>query len=85
MGLAQPLPLQPDVTTSLTIGFTVDQKLRDTVRFALDRTIPEAVISGTCERCPFEAAECADRVAPPLLHVEKQAREERDRELSSLL
>ena len=85
IGLAQPQALQPEVTTSLTLGFTIDQKLRDTVRFAHDRTIPEAVISGTCERCPFGAAECADRAAPPTLHVEKEARDERERELNTLL
>ena len=85
MGLAQPQPLQPDITTSLTLGFTVDQKVRDTVRFAHDRTIPEAVINGTCERCPFDASECADRVAPPTLHLKSQARDQRERELNSLL
>ena len=85
IGLAQPQVLQPEITTSLTIGFTVDRKLLDTVRFAHDRTIPDAVISGTCERCPFEPAECADRVAPPSLYLDTQARDERQRELERLL
>jgi predicted transcriptional regulator len=85
IGLAQPQPLRPEITTSLTIGFMADARLFDTVKFAGDRTIAEAVISGTCERCPFEAAECADRAAPPVLHVESEARAERDRELEKLI
>jgi hypothetical protein len=85
IGLAQPQVLRPEVTMSLTIGFMADQQLFDTVRFAHDRTIPDAVISGTCERCPFDASECADRAAPAGLYLESQAREERDRELESLL
>ncbi len=85
IGLAQPQPLRPEITTSLTIGFLADEKLFDTVKFAGDRTIAEAVISGTCERCPFDPGECADRVAPPTLHLERQARAERDRELEKLI
>jgi transcriptional regulator with XRE-family HTH domain len=85
IGLAQPQPLRPDITTSLTLGFMSDARLSDTVKFAGDRTIPEAVISGTCERCPFDAAECADRVAAPSLQLESLARQERDRELDELM
>ncbi len=85
IGLAQPQVLQPEITTSLTIGFTVDQKLTETIRFSQDRTIPEAVINGTCERCPFEASDCSDRAAAPVLYLETKAREDRRRELDQLL
>jgi transcriptional regulator with XRE-family HTH domain/predicted transcriptional regulator len=85
IGLAQPQALRPEVTTSLTLGFMADARLFDTVKFAGDRTIAEALISGTCERCPFDAADCADRAAAPVLHLESEARAERDRELEKLI
>lgn len=84
IGLALPAPLEPSTTVSLTLGFTVDAKLTDTVKFAGDRTIPEAEINGTCERCPFATADCDDRVAPPLLYREQRARDERRQELEKL-
>jgi hypothetical protein len=85
IGLAQPQALQPNVTMSLTIGFMVDDKLLSTLRFAHDRTIPDALIAGTCERCPLDPAQCADRAAPATLFLDSQVREERERQLEKLL
>ncbi len=84
IGLAQPTTLRPEVTTSITMGFSSEEKLFRTVRFARDRTIPECVINGTCERCGFAAAQCDDRAAPPTRFRAAQARAERDRELQRL-
>jgi transcriptional regulator with XRE-family HTH domain len=84
IGLAQPLPLQPDVNSSLTLGFNADEKFFRTVRFAKDRTIPHATINGTCERCPLSDAECDDRVAAPVGHLLTLAQAERQRELQEL-
>jgi len=84
LGLAQPLPLRPGINTSLTLGFSVDDKLFKTVRFAKDRTIPETTINGTCERCPLSPAECDDRVAPPFVHQQQLLRADRDLELRQL-
>jgi predicted transcriptional regulator/DNA-binding Xre family transcriptional regulator len=85
IGLAQPLPLQPGITSSLTLGFRVDERLQKTIRFARDRTIPHTTISGTCERCPLPPEECSDRVAAPVGHEQDMARAERRRELERLV
>jgi hypothetical protein len=83
-GLAQPLPLRPEVLTSLTLGFRVEEKLARTVRFVKDRTVPQTTISGTCERCSLTEEECGDRVAPPAGHLQALFRAERERALASL-
>jgi transcriptional regulator with XRE-family HTH domain len=85
IGLAQPLPLQPGITSSLTLGFRVDERLHKVIRFARDRTIPHTTISGTCERCALSSEECRDRVAEPTAHAVEMARAERRRELERLL
>ncbi len=39
----------------------------------------------TCERCPLEPARCAERVAPPRLHAQRQAQALRHERLDQLL
>ena len=58
IGLALPQPLDPSVNISLAISLEVDDKLVKTVRFVRDRTIPQVLVNGTCERCPLTADEC---------------------------
>jgi transcriptional regulator with XRE-family HTH domain len=84
VGLAQPMPLRPDVNISLTLGFRVDAAFRKAVRFARDPAIPHAVISTTCERCPLDAAACDDRVAPPTLLRAAETRAAQARALAAL-
>lgn len=84
LGLAQPMPLRPDVNISLTLGFRVDDAFLAAVRFARDPAIPRSIISTTCERCPLDAAACADRVARPTVLRAAEARAAEARALAAL-
>jgi transcriptional regulator with XRE-family HTH domain len=84
IGLALPQPLDPALNISLTISLEADEKLVKTVRFVRDRTIPQVLVNGTCERCPLTSDNCADRVAPPAIYNRELARHEQDEELARL-
>lgn len=85
LGLAFRAPLGPPDPVSMTIGFRMDEEFRRTVKFAGDRTIPRAVISSTCERCPLEPEACRDRVAPPTMLEQARAREDQRQALAAVL
>ncbi len=85
LGLAFLAPIGPPDPVSLTIGFRIDDQFRRTVRFAADRTVPRALISSTCERCPLDAEACHDRVAPPTMVELARTREEQRRALAAIL
>jgi transcriptional regulator with XRE-family HTH domain len=84
IGLALPQPLDPAVNISLTISLEADDKLVKTVRFVRDRTIPQVLVHGTCERCPLAPDSCSDRVAEPSIHNRELARHEQEEELAAL-
>jgi hypothetical protein len=84
IGLALPQPLDPAVNISLTISLEADDKLVKTVRFVRDRTIPQVLVNGTCERCPLAPESCADRVAAPAIYNRELARHEQEEELAAL-
>jgi transcriptional regulator with XRE-family HTH domain len=85
LGFALRQPLRPDTTISLTLGFRADERFFKTMRFAKDRTIPQTLVGGTCERCPLGPDACSDRVAPPAIHEQMLVRDAQERELRSLL
>ena len=78
-------PLEPDTTTSITLGFQVDNALRKTVRFWNDAAIPRRRLGQTCERCPLSPEDCSERAAPPNAYRETVAREQRKQRLLDLL
>jgi transcriptional regulator with XRE-family HTH domain len=84
IGLALPQPLDPAVNISLTISLEADDKLVKSVRFVRDRTIPQVLVNGTCERCPLAADACDDRVAAPAIYNRELARHEQEEELAAL-
>ncbi|MBX3147284.1 MAG: helix-turn-helix domain-containing protein [Gemmatimonadales bacterium] len=84
LGLAAPAALDPTINTSLTIGFKMDEAFFRTVRFAKDRSIQRALISSTCERCPFDSTTCRDRVAPPSRVRRERAHQAQQRALTAL-
>ena len=84
LGMALPESLRPELTTSLTVGFRMDEASLRTVRFAADRRLPRTILNGTCEHCPLPAAECRDRAAAPSLYQQELARAELQRELKAL-
>lgn len=56
---------------SVTIGFLVDSKLRDQIKFLADPSLVTKTVHTTCERC--DIADCQVRMTPPLV-IERQTR-----------
>lgn len=82
--MARPLVLQKGTNSSVSIGFLADERFREVVRFAGDESVPRVPVHLTCERCPLEPSECAERAAPPT--VVDREREQRlvEEELAAL-
>ena len=83
--MARPLELQPNILSSVTIGFVVDEHLRRTVRFWGDTASiaphgHEVVEVGhTCQRCPLSAVACPDRAAEAVIFREEARQQEMQR------
>jgi transcriptional regulator with XRE-family HTH domain len=85
IGFARPLALQPNVNSSVVVGFPVDAELRNTIRFLQDPAVPREIINETCERCSLTADQCSVRGAEPTRLQEKQAETERRLAMSQLV
>lgn len=70
--LAYPHSLAPDMNSCVTMGFLVNDALKQSVRFWDDPSLPASLVGDTCERCAL--ADCGDRVVPPTLRDREQAR-----------
>jgi hypothetical protein len=58
-----------DNLSSVTIGFLVNEELKQTINFWNDPKIKIKEVNDTCERCLI--ADCKERVAPPVAADEK--------------
>ncbi len=65
IALARPLALTEGVNTAVSLGFLVDDAVRETVRFWDDPAVPSLDVNLTCERCPLPPEDCRVRAAPP--------------------
>ena len=83
--MARPLLLGEGANSSVSIGFLVNDRLREVVGFLDDKRVGRVDVSLTCERCPLGPEACSDRAAPPHLHERAVQRERRERALASLL
>lgn len=84
-GFARPLALDPEMGSSVVIGFRLAPDLRRVIRFVEDPTLPIIIINETCERCPLTADQCSVRGAEPsILQAEKQ-RTQREAALRQLV
>lgn len=61
----------PGKNVSITLGFLVNDRLRQTIAWADDPAITDRVVNTTCERCPIE--NCKVRAAEPVI-VRKRER-----------
>ncbi|MCP4427063.1 MAG: XRE family transcriptional regulator, partial [Chloroflexi bacterium] len=77
--------LTPGVTSSVIVGFRVDEKLKQTVGFCGDTAVPTAIINETCERCPLTTDQCQVRAAEPIQLQAQQINSERQKALEQLL
>lgn len=72
--IARPAHPTPDTNISVTLGMLVTDELKGKIKFWDDPVIPVKNVSQTCERCPI--ADCAERVASPIV-VEQEKRQKR--------
>ena len=59
----QPDLFKSNYYRSLTIGLSLDKKLKRQVKFIQDSKIPVREVSVTCENCPIQ--DCQERAVPP--------------------
>ncbi len=83
-GFSRSMVLTPGVTSSVIVGFRVDDQLKQTVGFCEDTAVPTAIINETCERCPLMAEQCQVRAAEPTQLQAQQISLERQKALSQL-
>ncbi len=60
---AQQSSLAKNNLSSLTIGFQIDEALKQKIKFWSDPKIPVRIVNDTCEKCTIK--NCKERVAPP--------------------
>ncbi len=65
IALARPLALTEGTNTAVSLGFLVDDSVKQTVRFWDDQAVPSLDVNLTCERCPLSPDDCRVRTAPP--------------------
>jgi transcriptional regulator with XRE-family HTH domain/Zn-dependent peptidase ImmA (M78 family) len=83
--MARPLALRPKATTSVSLGFRVDDALREAVRFLDDRGLRRVKVDLTCERCPLTPSACGERAAPPRILEAQRELARREAALAELL
>jgi hypothetical protein len=84
IGFARPLATQPDVNSSVVVGFPVDEQLKNVVGFLNDPALVRDTVHETCERCPLTQEQCQVRGAEPIHLQEQQAETERRLAMSRL-
>ncbi|MBY0416079.1 MAG: helix-turn-helix domain-containing protein [Bdellovibrionales bacterium] len=66
LSLARKSSLDNQVLQSLTIGFLVNDELKNALKFLEDKNLKQISIGQTCQRCP--KMDCLDRVAEPVIY-----------------
>ena len=65
IGFSVPEGLNPEMNTSVIVGFRVDSELKNVIKFTNDPAVPREIINETCERCRLTPEQCSVRVTPP--------------------
>ena len=84
IGFARPLATQPNVNSSVVVGFPVDDQLQKVVVFLNDPALFQDTINETCERCPLTREQCTVRGAEPTYLQEQEAEREREQAMRDL-
>ncbi len=84
-GFARPLALDPEMGSSVVIGFRLTPDLRQVIRFVEDPSISVVIINETCERCPLTADQCTVRGAEPTILQAEKRKAEREAALRQLV
>ena len=69
LSIAKESTLLKDTNYSVTLGFLMNDNLRQKVLFANDPSIPVKTINDTCERCHI--TDCKERIADPVVYENK--------------
>jgi hypothetical protein len=83
--LGRPLVLTEDTNSSITIGFLINDALKQNIRFWDDPSIERLDVNETCERCRLTRSECSDRDAPPYKYKQQQKLLQQEQALQQLL
>jgi XRE family transcriptional regulator, fatty acid utilization regulator len=70
LAIGYPSPPQVNVNSSLLLGISYNEKLRQTIRFTNDPAIRHRVVNETCERCGIH--DCEERAAKPEIYLKQQ-------------
>ena len=71
--IARPGYPTPKRNVSVTLGFQIDDDLKQKIKFVDDPDIPVVEVNITCERCSI--MDCKERVAPPIVIQNKAQRQ----------
>jgi hypothetical protein len=70
VSMARPLNILKQINISVTMGFELDDSLRNKLKFLSDPKIPTRNVNQTCERCSI--FDCKERVAQPVILQRKR-------------
>jgi transcriptional regulator with XRE-family HTH domain/predicted transcriptional regulator len=82
ISLATKSSLEDHSLNSLTIGFLVNDELKNALKFLGDKNLKRIHIGQTCERCPL--SDCEDRVVPASIYQKEIEREQRQKAMVQL-
>ncbi len=82
VAMARPLNIKRQLNISVSLGFEVNDALRNKIRFLKDDRITKQEVNQTCERCGI--FDCKERVAAPVLLQKRRQQEEIKKVLEKL-
>ena len=82
LAIARPTHLHANVNTSVSIGFLMNDALKNTVKFLRDPNLHIKLVNETCDRCG--ALDCNVRMAEPTILRQEQRKEELKKLLADL-
>jgi transcriptional regulator with XRE-family HTH domain len=85
IAMARPLILTEGTNSSISIGFLMNDALKESIKFWNDPEILRIDVNETCERCRLTPAECQDRDAPALIYIRQQKLLKQEEALQKLL
>ncbi|MBC7537630.1 MAG: helix-turn-helix domain-containing protein [Bacteriovorax sp.] len=83
ISLARKSNTKENTLQSLTIGFLVNEELKNVIKFLDDPILSRISIGQTCERCPKE--NCEDRVVPATIYQKEIEKAKKEQALFELI
>ncbi len=83
ISIAKESTLLEDTNYSVTLGFLMNDDLKQKISFANDPSIPVRTVNDTCERCQIK--DCKERVAEPLVYDNKMRLQKLQETLNNII